>query len=72
MLCQACRNSVIKKVFVYICFIFISGVMLKKYGTERAAVDNFIRGQQHKLLEQFKKKTVAAAAKSALANYNYF
>ncbi|XP_015776180.1 PREDICTED: uncharacterized protein LOC107354238 [Acropora digitifera] len=47
-------------------------VMLKKYGTERAAVGNFIRRQQRKLREQLKKKTAAAAAKSALANYNYF
>lgn len=31
-------------------------VMLKKYATERAAVDNFIRGQQRKLREQFKRR----------------
>ena len=46
--------------------------MLKKYGTERAAVDNFIRGQQRKLREQFKKKNSGRTAKSALANYNYY
>jgi len=38
------------------CFHNGDAVMLKKYGTERAAVDNFIQGQQSKLREQLKKK----------------
>ena len=35
--------------------------MKKKYESDRAAVDNFIRGQQRKLREQFKKKNSSKA-----------